>query len=85
MSIKTRFFATTVAASLLVGTASFAIPEPRQARRVAVEENQSFLGEVFEWVRELLGGRRESNDRTTRSNSSLTQKEGSVADPNGGK
>jgi hypothetical protein len=85
MSIKIRVFAATVAASLLLGSASFAISEPRQTRRVAVEESRGFWGEMFERVRELLGGRRASNDRTVATDSSLSQKEGTVADPNGGK
>jgi len=82
MSIKNRVFTAAVAAMLLAGTASFAVSEPRQGRRAAVEEGQGFLGELFERVRELLGGRR-SDVQNPRSEQPLQRKCGTFPDPNG--
>lgn len=85
MSTKTRFVAAILATTLLAGTASFAISEPRSARRIDIEESRSFLGEMFGWVRELLGERRASKEGSRGSETSSTSKDGSGADPNGGK
>jgi len=84
MSIKTRFFAAAVAASLLVGTASFAASEPRQARRVAIEESQSFMARLFDWVRELVEQRREQA-QSNNTERAAQLKDSPALDPNGGK
>lgn len=83
MSIKTRVFAAVVAASLVAGTASFALAEPRQSRRTAIEEGQGFVGQLFEWVRERLAGRRDAGDRATTAEPGTPQKDICGADPNG--
>jgi hypothetical protein len=84
MSIRTRVFATAVAASLLVGTASFALGGPRAARRVSIDETRepSAFGQLFEWAREIVRVRFEGKAPAA-PQSSLQQKDGSGADPFG--
>jgi hypothetical protein len=81
MSVKNRVFAAAFAATLLAGTASFAAAEPRQSRRAAVEEGQTFLEQVFDRVREILTGRKPNRPAPPAPGS--WQKDFCGADPNG--
>ena len=83
MSTKIRVSTVTVVATLLLGSATVAVAEPRVSHRAALEEGSGFLGELFERVREMLGGRRDSTQRPGKPHSSLQQKDGPYVDPNG--
>lgn len=84
MSIKTRFVATVlVAASILAGTASSATPERRPLRRGAVEESQTFLSGIVEWLRDLAARRLDPVQGETGKPVEL--KDTAALDPNGHK
>lgn len=82
MSSKTRRAAAFLAASLLAGSVSVAATEaPRQR---PIDSGRAVLVQMFDWVRTVLGGRRDNSRPATRP-TSVPQKEGGTPDPNGGK
>ncbi len=81
MSMKIRVSTFAVAATLLLGTTTFA-GEPRRGHRAALEEGQGFAGQLFEWVRQLIAERRDRPEQAPPAPGAW-QKDGSHLDPNG--